>query len=155
VINEVSTDGTVAADEYVELYNAGTCVASLQGFSLKYSSASGSTPSTSWTANATDSIAVGGYFVLGGSGFTGTKNANLGGGLAVAGGGVGLYSGTVLVDSMSWGSAVVGHPFTETTPAAQIPTNKSAARFPDGTDTNDNSVDFKVPSTRSPGAANP
>ncbi|MBE7484962.1 MAG: lamin tail domain-containing protein [Polyangiaceae bacterium] len=154
VINEVSPDGTTGSDELVELHNKGTCAAALSGWTLKYSSASGSTPANVWVGGAADSIAAGAYFVLGGDMFTGTKNGTLTGGLAAAGGGVGLFEGTTKKDSMAYGGAATTHPFLEgATPVANIPKSQSAARKPNGTDTNVNSADFAI-GARTPGAAN-
>jgi hypothetical protein len=154
VINEVSPDGASGSDEFVELHNSGTCVQSLSGWTLKYSSASGSTPATLWSAAASDSIPAGGYFVLGGSGFGGTKHGAMTGGLAAAGGGVGVFDGPTLKDAVAYGSASSTHPFIEgTTPTPTIPANQSAARSPNGKDTNNNATDFKI-AVRTAGAAN-
>jgi hypothetical protein len=156
VVNEVATDGATAGDEYVELYNGGTCSVSLTGWTLKYSPASGLSPSTRWTGTATDALPAGGFFVVGGTSFSGTKQGTLSSGLAKDGGGIGVFDATgVRIDSMSYEVVTTTtHPLTETTPAANIPTNKSASRIPDGADTNVNSVDFKVPAARTPGASN-
>ncbi|MFO0569766.1 MAG: lamin tail domain-containing protein [Polyangiaceae bacterium] len=154
VINEVSVDGASGGDEFVELYNKGTCSAALSGYTLKYAAASATTGSNVWTAAVTDTLAAGGYFVIGGGSYTGAKNGSLVNGLAAAGGGVALYSGTNKLDGMAYGSALATHPYVEGTPTPTIPSNQSAARKPNGTDTNSNSADFKI-GARSAGAANP
>jgi hypothetical protein len=154
VINEVSTDGASGSDEFVELYNKGTCAAALSGWTLKYSSSSGATTPTYWTGGASDSLPAGGYWVLGGASFTGTKNGTLSQGLAATAGGVGIFElGGVKSDSVAYGSVSAAHPFKEGTAAAAPPSNQSLERTPNGSDTDDNSVDFQT-SARSPGAAN-
>jgi hypothetical protein len=128
----------------------------LTGWTLKYSSASGSNPATRWTGTPTDTLAPGGFFVIGGASFSGTKQGTLTSGLAATGVGVGLHDpSNVLVDAVSYQPlSTPSHPYTEGSPALNIPEDKSAARIPDGSDTNDNSVDFDVPATRTPGAVN-
>jgi hypothetical protein len=151
----VSTDGATGSDEYVELYNAGTCPAPLNGWTLKYSSGTASTPSTRWTGATTDSLATGGYFVIANSGFGGASDGSLSSGLAATAGGLGVFdAGDALQDAMAYGAVIAGHPFVETAAAAMPPTSQSVSRSPNGTDTDDNSKDFKV-SARSPGASNP
>ena len=71
------------------------------------------------------------------------------GGLAAAGGGVGVFDGPTLKDAVAYGSASSTHPFIEGT----IPANQSAARSPNGKDTNNNATDFKI-AVRTAGAAN-
>jgi hypothetical protein len=156
VINEITPDGAVASDEYVELFNGGTCAATLAGWTLKYSSAAGTTIQTNWTGAATDSIAAGAYFIIGGTGYTGTKNGTITNGFASTGGGVAIFDQTAAKqDSMAYGSAVTTHPFAEGgTVAATIPKSQSAGRSPNGTDTNVTATDFKI-QARSPAAANP
>lgn len=157
VINEVSTDGTSGSDEYVELYNAGSCAVDLQGWRLDYTSTSGATK-TNWTGKAGDSVGPGGYYVLAGAGFAGNADYMWGSGfgLAKGGGGVSLYdavSGSP-VDSMAWETVPGGHVAIEGTACPNISSNSSASRIPDGTDTDDNSKDFTVPAQRTPGAKN-
>ena len=162
VINEVSTDGASASDEYVEFFNSGTCPVDLSGWTIKYSSASGSSPGTIWTGSSGQKLPAGGYFVVAGSYFF--ANSNLpaaqidlfnGGGLPLTGGAVGLFDPSMQrQDAMAWQAADSGNPLVEKTPTANIPSGMSASRIPDGTDTDDNSKDFTVPSTRTPAAAN-
>src|SRR5260221_10645610 len=74
-INEVQADGIQGpSDEFVELRNGASCGASLQGFSLRYSSAGGSAPYQVWIGQAGESIGPagpGGYVILGGFAFQG------------------------------------------------------------------------------------
>lgn len=154
VINEVSTEGVSASDDFVELYNKGTCAASLTSWTLKYSSSSGATTPTYWTGMATDSLPAGGYWVLGGAGFTGAKNGPMSQSLSATAGGVAIFAlGGVKLDSVAYGGVAATHPFKEGSAAAAPPANQSVERTPNGNDTNDNSKDFKV-APRSPGAAN-
>lgn len=156
VINEVSTAGTSASDEFVELYNKGSCTVNLLNWTLHYSSQTGASTPTYWTGGASDSLPAGGYYVLAGVGFQGTSNGALSSkGMAQSAGGVGLYNNfNTLVDAMAWGPVAAGHPYVEGTACASIPSLESAARMPNGVDTNDNSKDFTVGVQRTPGAAN-
>jgi hypothetical protein len=72
---------------------------------------------------------------------------------STAAGGLGLRlpDGT-LRDSVGYGAAT--NAFVETTAAGAPATTKSDSRSPNGTDTNNNSTDFAVSTTISPGAAN-
>ncbi|MCC6899508.1 MAG: lamin tail domain-containing protein [Polyangiaceae bacterium] len=155
VVNEVATEGPAGAtDEFVELYNGGTCAQSLSTWSLKYSSASGTSTQNLWSGAAADSIPAGGYFVIAGAAFAGAKNGSISsGGLAQAGGGVAVFDGTTKKDGVAWGTAAPTHPFLETTAIAAPSSSQSAARSPNGKDTNVNATDFKL-GARSPGASN-
>ena len=156
LINEVASTGPAGGfDEYVELHNYGTCTASLTGWVLKYSSSSGASQDDKWTGGATDSLGPGGYFVIAGANFPGTKNASLSGAGLGDDGGVGLFdTKATKIDSVAYGSVQLTHPFIETTAFPDSPTStKSASRSPNATDTNDNSKDF-ARVNRSPGAAN-
>lgn len=155
VINEVRATGAMSAsDEFVEIYNAGSCEAVLAGWRLRYAAASsdgGTTPSQYWLGVAADRIPAGGYIVIPGSGYTGggpTTMTGLSSGLGGTGGGVGLYApdGT-LVDRVAYMNAMSFNPFVEPsggTPAANPPAGQSIARVPNGTDTNNNAMDFMV-----------
>ena len=71
-------------------------------------------------------------------------------------GAVGLRDGAgTLVDSIGYGTVDPSSAFIEGTPAIAPTSSSSAARVPDGVDTNDNGADFKLLSPPSPGAANP
>jgi hypothetical protein len=149
-VNELSTGTTVAAsDEFVEVVNAGTAAVDISGWRLVYRSATGATDVALAIVSAGTAIPAGGHYLFGGSGYVGAAvpDQSFSTGLAAAGGGVGLRKpdGT-LVDSVGYGSAT--NAFVEgaaaAAPPAADPPGKSAARLPDGKDTNDNSVDFAV-----------
>ena len=153
-INEVQTGGATALDEFIELYN--TCpdrAFSLAGHSLVYRSATGASdfPRVTFTV---ETIAAGQpYFVCANSGFAGTADAHYTDGLALDGGGLALRGpdGNI-VDAVGWGTAA--NAFVETAPAPAPAAAQSIARRPDGRDSDDNSQDFAVAITPSPGAAN-
>jgi len=159
-INELMTGSTgAAANEFVELVNAGSASADLSGFKLVYRSATGTTDVTLATIPDGTVLAPGGFYLLAGAGYAGsaTPDRSFSTGLAATGGGVGLRdaSGT-LVDSVGYGTAT--NTLVETAPAPAPPTveapGASIARVPDGTDTNDNSADFRLAQPPSPKASN-
>jgi hypothetical protein len=156
-VNEVSTSGPGGAtDEYVELYNPCANTVALSGASVTYRSAAGTTDTSPLVVfTASQSIASHGYFLIANAGYASTADvkpfASGASGLADAGGGIALENASVRVDSVGWGTAT--NAFVETTPVGAPGSTKSASRMPDGTDTNDNVVDFQL-TTRSPGAAN-
>ncbi len=158
VVNEVATTGPGGGfDEFVELYNYGSCTASLAGWKIVYASQSGSPQADKWIGAGGDTLAAGAYWVIGGNAFTGAKNATL----LNPGSGLGNTSGIALfdpsaakVDSVGYGGVSPSHPFVETSAFSQAGTaTKSVGRSPNGKDTNNNSVDF-MRVNRSPGAAN-
>ncbi len=158
-MNEVSTGTTGAAsDEFVELLNAGTAAVDISGYKLVYRSAAGASDVGLATVPAGTAIPPGGHYLFGGSGYAGAAlpDQSFSTGLAAAGGGVGLRKPDgSLVDSVGYGNAT--NAFVEAAPAAAPPADdppgKSAARLPDGKDTNDNSIDFGV-TTATPRSAN-
>jgi hypothetical protein len=155
VVNEVQTgSSTAASDEFVELLN--TCPGSidLAGWKLAYRSASGTSDFTllSWGSGA---IAGQGYLLIVGAGWSGgpadATFAN--GGLAAAGGGVGLRDpSSQLVDSMGYGTAT--NELVEDSPTVAPPAGESVARRPNGVDTNHNGADFVLVAAPTPGASN-
>ncbi len=164
VINEVQT-GTTATltEEFVEIYNPCGAAVTVDGWKLAYRAAT----NTASAAAANDSsslytfagsIAAGGYFVLGGSGFAGTKNGALASGIA-ASGAVALRDGSGnIVDSVAWGTITTGNAFVEGAAAPLPPVSaspgSSIARLPNGTDSDHNNSDFQTDSASTPGAAN-
>lgn len=151
--------GAAYANDYVELFNAGTTAASVGGMSVQYAAAS----SGAWhvTPLSTRSIPAGGYYLVamasGGSGGalptaddTGTSD------LAVTGGKVALVDSTTAltctvgnmpnacvaesVDLVGWGTAL---DYAGSDPTAAL--TATTAAFRDGagcTDTGDNKNDF-------------
>lgn len=158
-VNELQADGVTASDEFVELYNtSATCTVSLAGMTLGYLSASGNgnagKPIVYFTGTAADTIPPHGYFVIAGSGFSGPKNASLSGGLAAAGGRVGILDGAnVVLDAVGYGTATPG-PLVQTSAAKVPPSSQSIGRVPDGKSTGDNASDFVVLTIPTPGAPN-
>jgi hypothetical protein len=156
-INEVQTAGATATDEFVELYNPCPQAVDLAGFRLAYRSATNNSGGSDITLATigNQSIASMAYFVVGGKGYTQTKDEVMSGGLASTGGAVALYNSSgIRVDSVAYQTLSVANNFTEGSPAPNPPTGQSIARTPNGVDTDNNSVDFKVAATPTPRAAN-
>ena len=87
--------------------------------------------------------------------FAGSSDGALSSGLSKSGAGLALYDPTdSVVDRMAWGNVVAKHPCIEGAKCGAIDTDKSAARTPDGQDTDNNATDFKVGVARTPGKAN-
>lgn len=154
-INEVMTGtSTAAANEFVEIVNAGSAPADLSGYRLVYRSATGTTDVTLATVPSATSLAAGARYVFGGSAFTGAASQSFSTGLAANGGGVGLRDPAgQLVDSVGYGSGT-SNGLVEGAPASAPPAGQSISRVPDGQDTNDNAADFSVTASPTPGAAN-
>ncbi len=159
-VNEVMTGVTAAAaNEYVEIVNAGTATADIGGFRLAYRSAAGTSDVTLATVPDGTTLAAGAFYLFGGSAYAGAAppNQSFATGLAAGGGGVAIRdSGGAIVDSVGWGDAVnafvEAHPATAP-PATAVP-GSSAVRLPDGHDTNDNAADFSLSSSPTPGGSN-
>lgn len=153
VINEVQVAGSAGAgDEFIELYNPCPQTVAVDAFSLVYRSATGTTDSTLLKLTG-QTIAAGGYLVVGGSTYGGTAALRYTSGLAGTGGGVALRDGGgALVDSVGYGTA--SNAFVQGSAAPAPTSGKSIARTPNGSRAhNDNSLDFTV-ATPTPGAAN-
>jgi len=156
VINEVNYDETgTDSNEFVEIKNTGVAAVDLNG--LKLVLVNGSTDSPYLTVVLSNvMLAAGDYYVVGNSGVTNLDQV----GWAIntlqngAPDGVRLTTATDLViDQMSYEGNMST---TEGTGAGTDPGDEigvSLCRIPDGTDTNDNSLDF-VLACSSPGAAN-
>lgn len=177
VVNEVQSRGLPmnAADEFIELYNAGSCAVSLQGWTLRYLAASTAdstaTGMIKFTGTAAHVIMPGQYAVYrsmmaaapaAGALDLGVASADLG--LADSGS-IGLFNNAstpVRVDSVAWqqmGGTPVNamHPFREGSAPAPAPASGGAvltARVPNGADTNQNGTDFVARTTATCGAAN-
>jgi hypothetical protein len=159
-VNEVSTGTTgAAADEFVELFNAGASAVDVGGWKVVYRSASGTSDTTLDTIPTGTSIAAGGFYLLGGSGYAGAAAADqsFSTGLASTGGAVGVRDGSgSLIDGAGWGTAT--NALVEGTAAAAPPATaspgSSLARLPDGHDTDSNAADLTVTSTATPRAPN-
>jgi Lamin Tail Domain/Collagen triple helix repeat (20 copies) len=160
-VNEVMTGMTgAAANEFVELVNAGSEAVDVGGYRVVYRSAAGTSDTLLGALPAGTILAPGGHYLLGGSAYAGPVAADqsFGTGLAATAGGVGVRtSDGTLLDSVGYG-ATAANGLVEGTPAAAPPTTaspgSSVGRMPDGADSNDNSVDFAVSATPTPRAAN-
>jgi hypothetical protein len=155
-VNEVQTAGTgSAADEFVELVNSGTTAADLSGWKVVYRSATGTSDGTLVTIPDGTTLAAGGFYLLGGSGYAGSPAADqsFSTGLAGTGGAVAVKdAGGAVVDAAGWGTAT--NALVEGTAAAAPTAGSSIARHPDGHDTNSNAADFTVATTPTPRASN-
>jgi hypothetical protein len=160
-VNEVLTGITgAAANEFVELVNAGTDDLEASGYRVVYRSAAGTSDTVLGTLPAGTIIPAHGHYLLGGSAYAGpvAPDQSFGTGLAATAGGVGVRDPDgVLLDSVGYG-ATAANGFVEGQPAAAPPTTaapgSSIGRLPDGADSNDNSVDFVVSPTPTPRGTN-
>lgn len=137
-INEFVADtGTVQQTEWIELYNSGSTDIDLSGWTIedgtnKPSSLEGKT------------IVAGDYLLLlKGSGFSFSLNNS--------GDTIILKSGGVVIDSVAYGNWNDGNTANN---APKPGKDKSAGRYPDGSDTNADSGDFTVLGAPSPSAQN-
>jgi hypothetical protein len=160
-VNEVMTGMTgAAADEFVELVNAGAEPVDVGGYRVVYRSAAGTSDTLLAALPAGTILAPGAHYLLGGGSYAGPvpPDRSFGTGLAAAAGGVGVRGpdGTLL-DSVGYGNTAANG-FVEGTPAPAAPTTaspgSSTGRMPDGADTNDNSRDFAVSATPTPRGTN-
>ncbi|HLM37745.1 MAG TPA: lamin tail domain-containing protein [Gaiellaceae bacterium] len=159
-VNELMTGSIgAAANEFVEIVNTGTAAVDIGGFRLAYRSAAGTSDVTLATVPAGTSLAAGGFYLLGGSAYAGSRppDQSFSTALAATGGGVAIRdSAGGIVDSVGYGDAVnafvEGHP-ASAAPATTAP-GSSAIRLPDGYDTNDNAADFSVSASPTPGSSN-
>ena len=159
VINEVQTEGSGSGNadqEYIEIYNPSTCDVSLEGWALKYSSSSGSTPSTFFTGLVSHKVLAKGYFVVACTAFPGSKNATYTAGKLAGGDGqVGLFNKLdARVDGVGYGTITAANrTLTEANPAPSPGSGQSIQRTPNGADTDSNQVDFRS-ATPTPNASN-
>jgi hypothetical protein len=160
-VNEVLTGITgAAANEFVELVNAGAEDLDAGGYRVVYRSAAGTSDTVLSTLPAGTIIPAHGHYLFGGSAYAGpvAPDQSFGTGLAATAGGVGVRNPDgALLDSVGYGASAANG-FVEGQPAAAPPTTaapgSSIGRLPDGADSNENSVDFAVNSTPTPRGAN-
>jgi hypothetical protein len=153
-INEVQTGGTVALDEFIELYNACPDGAfDLSGYALVYRSATGTSDVPRVAFTATQIAAGKPYFVCANTAFAGTADVRYTDGLAADGGGLALRAPDGrIVDAVGWGTA--SNAFVEGAAAPVPQPGQSIARVPDGHDSDHNQSDFTVAAVPTPGAPN-
>lgn len=154
VINEVKPEGTDDPEnEYIELYNPGTCAISLNEVVLYYRGATATQDQTLWSAISGQTLKPGQFFVIGGAKYApgGPDYPYSGVSMALAGGGLGLKRGQKTLDMMGWGTAL--NAYVDGSPAPGPAVGMSIGRKPDGTDSDNNGVDFKQ-AEPSPRAAN-
>jgi hypothetical protein len=160
-VNELMTGVTgAAANEFVELVNAGPEPIDASGYRVVYRSAAGTSDTLLGTLPAGTILAAGGHYLLGGAGYAGPAPADqsFATGMAAMAGGVGVRNADgTLLDSVGYG-ATAANGLVEGRPATAPPTTaspgSSVGRMPNGTDTNDNSVDFAVSATPTPRGVN-
>jgi Lamin Tail Domain len=161
VVNEIQTgSAATATDEFVELFNQCPARMDLTGFTLDYRSAannSGGADIALLIFPTASMVEPGGFVVIGGLGFPGPVAGRIvSGGLAAVGGAVAIRNPAgIVVDSVSYDILTTANFFTEGTPASNPPVGSSIGRSYSGTDTNNNSSDFKIELLSTPGAANP
>ena len=160
-VNEVMTGiAGAAANEFVELVNAGTEAVDASGYRVVYRSAAGTSDTLLGTLPAGTILASGAHYLLGGSGYTGPVPADqsFATGMASTVGGVGVRNADgTLLDSVGYGATaanglVEGQPATA--PPATASPGSSIGRMPDGADTDHNDVDFVASATPTPRGAN-
>lgn len=176
VISEFSGGTTAnARDEFVELYNPTSAAVDLSGWQLSYKSATGTTYSTTYTIPAGRSIPSHGYFLLGGTAYSGSPAADVSHNIdasssTTAGGHVRIQrlSGSVYVDvdRVGWGTgnapegtAAPSHPASGGSLERKAIINSSSTTMAvggahatrgNGQDTDNNSADFVTRATRQP-----
>jgi hypothetical protein len=151
VINEVQTRGVVAGDEFIELYNQCDATVDLSGYRLVYRSATGVSDVTVALIPSGKSIAAKGFFVVGNGSFAaGADVPFTASGIADDGAAAIRDASGMSLDSLGWGSVASTHAFVETAAAPGPATGASISRTPAGTDTNNNSADFKNTSPSTP-----
>ncbi len=132
VISEVETRGSSSAfDEYVELYNPTSSAISLASWKLQYKSATGSTWQDYATLSSSASIPAHGFFLLGGSAYSGsaTADATFSSGIADAGGHVRIVDASAtVVDLVGWGTANAAEGSSAApAPSTNIPIERKAS----------------------------
>jgi len=161
-INEVRTAVTGATtNQYIELYNAGGTAVDVSSWTVGYRSGANTTDTALATIPAGTTIPAGGYYLLGRTGgYNGSPAADqtFATNLSATSGALSLNdaTGTLLVDSVGWGSAT--NALLENCPAPAPPTTaapgSAIVRSPNGRDTDSNCGDFAVTTVPSPRALN-
>ncbi len=152
-INELQTGGVGGAqDEFIELFNSCGTATNLSGYALVYRSTAGATD-VNLVSFSSVNVPASGYLVIGHTSFSGSAAVHYSSSLSATGGGVALLdSGSSVVDSVGYGNAT--NAYVKTAPAAAPASAQSIGRKPDGKDSGDNSTDFVVLTSPTPGASN-
>jgi hypothetical protein len=155
VINEVMVGGATAGEEFIELFNAGTCAAAIGSWSLRYRSATDVAGPTLVTFDPGTGISARSVLLVASATFDGgAADYEFTAGLAATGGQIGLLDGEdAVIDAVGYGSATGA--YVEKAAAAAPAANGAIARKSGGQDTNDNAADFVARATHSAGAPNP
>jgi hypothetical protein len=169
IINEVQSKGPASAeDEWAEILNPCTVAIDVSTFTLNYRAANdgAAQPDRNFLVQLTGTMQPGEIRLFGGDMVPEPLTATWGNGVMQANsGGLGLRDGPtttgILVDSVTYGDAGSGNPFTETSAAPRLNDVANVveviARRPfDGNDTDNNSLNFvRIPiSASSPGVLN-
>lgn len=163
VINEVQHTGSSGSDEFVEIHNNGTCEVSLDGWRIAYltgTATMASTPQDLFVFGPTHRLAPNTQLIIAGAGYMPAATVLR----ILSGRGISNPAGVALfdrsnrkVDSVVFGTVSATHPFGEpdaTMPAPNPGTSQSIGRSPNGRDTNNNAMDFRLSMTPTPGAPN-
>lgn len=162
VLNEILPAGSSFNQEFIELYNPSSCDVDIGSFKLLYQSASGVPASGAplHTFAAATMIKGKGYYVVGTTQYTGTKDTTFNGGGVTMNGGLSnngqvalMDAGGQKLDGIGYGT-LTGGDYVETKAAPVAPATASIARKTDGLDTDDNSKDCDWFTTPTPGAKN-
>ncbi|MFT7579354.1 MAG: hypothetical protein ACI9MR_001018 [Myxococcota bacterium] len=167
LVNEIDYDEADAEDaEFVEIHNPNATAVLLAGYSLVLANGSSSATTgqgrpyrTVDLADAGESLAAGGYLVVHDTGLAidaAAMSIDMGGSFSIQNGNDAasvLFNGTI-VDSLAYQGAVPGAGEGTFAPDEPNADGVYLARCPDAADTDDNSVDFALTSTVTPGAAN-
>ena len=171
VISELATGGPASGtDEFVELYNRTAVPLEVGGVTLAYRSASGATYTVRATLGATVVIPAYSYFLLGSGGYVGSVTPDMpsawGSGFSVIGGHVQIARATEIIDTIGWHTAIAPEGTSVTAPSIDgtwscerrayatsnvgSMTSGADALHGNGSDSNDNGVDFIIRPTRDP-----
>ena len=173
VINEVDYDN-VGGDnaEYVEIYNPTSAAVSLTGYSLVYVNGGNNTSYATIDLGSAGSLAAGQYLVVGSSSVSvpasEKKLASNKGLQNGAPDGVALVANGAVVDVLSYEGSITAATVTGVSGTVSLvegialsastadsnSATRSLCRFPNGTDTDNASTDWKACDTLTPGAAN-
>ena len=156
VVSEVQTGGASASDEFVELANQGALAVDLQGLEVVYATSTGSTLTRKATWTGLTILDPGRRILIANAAglYGALADVTYSGGFAATGGAVALRAvGGAAIDAVGWGDAT--NAFVEGSAAPAPAAGSSLERRPggaagNGTDSNDNVVDWFPQETPSP-----